>query len=88
MLINCMSTISALQMLSLKDEYTLSLSHFLITGLCDYFATCCSNITLLLIASPEGFAAVLTACVAKFYPKNVQTTELIPSSYPSYFEFL
>ena len=65
-----MSATSAPQMLYLKDEYTLSLSHFLITRLCDYFATCCWKITLILIASPEGFAAALTACVARFQPKK------------------
>ena len=65
-----MSAISALQMSSLKEKYTLSLSHFLITVLCNSFATCSLNKTLHLIASPVGFAVVLTACVTKLWPKK------------------
>ena len=40
LLINCLTVGSASQILSIKDDYTLRFSNFLIIGLCNSLANC------------------------------------------------
>ena len=50
LLINCLSTRLAPQLLSLKDDYTLHFLNFIITGICNFPANCWFVIISLLIA--------------------------------------
>ena len=53
LLIDCMSAESAPKIMSLKDEYNLNFSNFLITGLCNSSANYWFGIILLLTAPAE-----------------------------------
>ena len=73
LLIKYISAKSAPHILSIKDGYTLRVINFLIIGICNSFANCWFDLTLLLIAPPEVLAADLFALVAdvsiSFYQK-------------------
>ena len=64
-------------MLSLKEEYTLSFSNFLIIRLCVSSANFCFDIISLSIAPLEDLLS-----------ENVWGIETSPSSYSSYFRFI
>ena len=68
LLINCISTISAAQILSITDEYTFHISNFLIIGLCNYSANCWPDIFSLLIPPPK---ADLSPSKADFLSKSL-----------------
>ena len=53
LLINCISSTSATQIIFLTVDYTLHFSNFLITGLCNYSANCSFKIVSFLIAPPK-----------------------------------
>ena len=65
LLISCISARSAPQVLSLKDEYTFRFSNFLVIGLCNSSANCCSDIISPLIAN--------LFCVAKAFGRSCVT---------------
>ena len=68
LLINYISSRSASQILSLKDEYIFGFSNFLITGLCKSSANYWFVIFLLLIAD---LSTSVTALPEYFLSKNV-----------------
>ena len=53
LLINCISSTSATQIIFLRVGYTLHFSNFLIIGLCNYCANCWFKIISFLIAPPK-----------------------------------
>ena len=55
LLINCISTRSAPQILPIKGECTFLLLNFLIIGLCNYFANSLLDIFSFLTVPPEVF---------------------------------
>ena len=54
-LINCILARPAAQVLSIKDECIFLFSNFLMIGLCNFSANCCSYIFSFLISLPERF---------------------------------
>ena len=58
LLIDCISAVLTPHILSIKDEYTLCFSNFLIIGLCIFLASSCFDITLVLTTSRANLFGV------------------------------